>query len=96
MDALKLTFARDLISVVYETKWCMRILLATDLKINRFNQIHIYLGISRSVLARNLNLLIRSELIKKQTIANSQYDYYELTRFGQIIVKNFKNLSCEY
>lgn len=60
-----------IISVVYETKWCMRILLATDLKINRFNQIHIYLGISRSVLARNLNLLIRSELIKKQTIANS-------------------------
>ena len=28
-----------IISVVYETKWCMRILLAADLKINRFNKI---------------------------------------------------------
>lgn len=81
-----------IISVVYETKWCMRILLAVDSKINRFNQIQIHFGISRSVLARNLNLLIRSKLIKKQTITNTRYEYYELTKFGEIIVKNFKEL----
>ncbi len=81
-----------IISVVYETKWCIRILLAADLKINRFNKIQIHLGISRSVLARNLNLLTRSNLIRKQTIANTEYEYYELTKFGEIIVKNFKEL----